>query len=162
MKREIRELHRTLVDLVGLMNQPKRDMALLQEAGVRLDRALFPLLIGIERKGPIGVVELAMLVGRDYTTVSRQISKLGRLGLIRRAPAKIDSRVREAVITARGQRMLRALDAARLRMASVLFAKWSRRDLEQLGRLMRRFADDFESFPTIPSPSPHPAQNPNA
>jgi DNA-binding MarR family transcriptional regulator len=145
MKKEIRELHRTLVDLVGLMNRPQRDSALLQEAGVSLDRALFPLLIGIERKGPIGVVALAELVGRDYTTVSRQVTKLDGIGLINRRQSKTDSRVREAVITAKGKEITGAIDAARVRMATVLFAKWSRRDLQDLARLMRRFADDLQS-----------------
>ena len=147
MNKEIRQLHHTLVDLVGLMNRPRRDAALLQEAGVSLDRALFPLLIAIERKGPVGVVELGELVGRDYTTVSRQITKLASLGLISRRPSKSDSRVREAVVTAKGKEMTGALDAARERMAAVLFAKWSRRDLRDLARLMRRFADDLESLP---------------
>jgi DNA-binding MarR family transcriptional regulator len=147
MNKEIRQLHHTLVDLVGLMNMPQRDTALLQEAGVSLDRALFPLLIAIERKGPIGVVELAGLVGRDYTTVSRQITKLNGLGLIRRHPSKTDKRVREVVITARGKEMTSAIDAARERMATVLFAKWSKRDLRELARMMRRFADDLQCLP---------------
>ena len=147
MNKEIRRLHHTLVDLVGLINRPQRDSALLQEAGVSLDRALFPLLIVIERKGPLGVVELAELVGRDYTTVSRQITKLGGLGLISRHPSKTDHRVREAVITAKGKQMTRAIDAARERMAAVLFAKWSKRDLQNLARLMRRFVDDLQSLP---------------
>jgi DNA-binding MarR family transcriptional regulator len=148
MKKEIRQLHHTLVDLVGLMNRPQRDSALLQEAGVSLDRALFPLLIAVERKGPIGVVELAELVGRDYTTVSRQITKLDSLGLIHRHPSRTDHRVREAVITAKGKQMTSAIDAARQRLAAVLFAKWSKRDLQDLARLMRRFADDLQSLPT--------------
>jgi DNA-binding MarR family transcriptional regulator len=129
------------------MNRPQRDSALLQEAGVSLDRALFPLLIVIERKGPIGVVELADLVGRDYTTVSRQITKLEGLGLIDRRLSKTDNRVRETVITAKGKKMTSAIDAARERMATVLFAKWSKRDLQDLARLMRRFADDLQSLP---------------
>jgi DNA-binding MarR family transcriptional regulator len=148
MNKEIRQLHHTLLDLVGLMNRPQRDSALLQEAGVSLDRALFPLLIVIEHKGPIGVVELAELVGRDYTTVSRQITKLNGLGLINRRASKSDHRVRELAITAKGREMTGAIDAARIRMASVLFAKWSKRDLQDLARLMRRFADDFQSLPT--------------
>jgi len=152
MKKEIRELHHTLVDLVGLMNRPQRDSALLQEAGVSLDRALFPLLIAIERKGPVGVVELAELVGRDYTTVSRQIAKLDSLGLIFRRPSKTDNRIREALITAKGKEMTSAVGAARERMATVLFAKWSKRDLQDLARLMRRFADDFQSLPTPGGP----------
>jgi len=147
MNNEIRQLHQTLVDLVGLMNQPRRDSALLQEAGVSLDRALFPLLIVIERKGPIGVVELAGFVGRDYTTVSRQTSKLASLGLVTRRPAKTDIRVREAVITDKGKQMTSAIDAARERMAAVLFANWSKSDILHLTRLMRRFADDLQSLP---------------
>lgn len=148
MKKEVRELHHTLVDLVGLMNRPQRDSALLQEAGVSLDRALFPLLILIERRGAIGVVELGEFVGRDYTTVSRQITKLHGLGLIHRHPSKTDNRVREAVITAKGKEITSAIDAARQRMAAVLFAKWSKRDLQDLARLMRRFADDLQSLST--------------
>jgi hypothetical protein len=43
--------------------------------------------------------------------------------------------------------MTSAIDAARERMATVLFAKWSKRDLQDLARLMRRFADDLQSLP---------------
>jgi DNA-binding MarR family transcriptional regulator len=145
--KEIRELHHTLVDLIGLMNRPQRDSALLQEAGVTLDRALFPLLIAIERKGAVGVVDLADLVGRDYTTVSRQVTKLAGLGLISRRASKTDSRVREATITAKGRIMTSALDAARERLATILFAKWRKTDLQKLSRLMRRFVDDLQSLP---------------
>lgn len=152
MNKEVRQLHHTLVDLVGLMNRPQRDSALLQEAGVSLDRALFPLLIVIERKGPIGVVEMAELVGRDYTTVSRQVAKLDGLGLVNRHRSKTDNRIREVVITAKGKEMTSAIDAARERLATVLFARWSKRDLRDLARLMRRFADDLQSLPMPEQP----------
>lgn len=149
MKKEMLQLHQTLVDLVGLMNQPQRDSALLREAGVELDRALFPLLVGIERKGPIGVVELADLAGRDYTTVSRQVAKLEKLGLIARSASKTDKRIREAKITTKGLRMTSLIQAARERMATVLFAHWTRRDLQDLMRLMRRFTNDLASVPDL-------------
>jgi DNA-binding MarR family transcriptional regulator len=143
MNREIRQLHHALIDLVGMMNRPQRDTALIQEAGIALDRALFPLLVGIERKGPIGVGELADLVGRDYTTVSRQVAKLAGLRLVVRRASKADQRVRQAAITAKGRAMTAALDAARERVASLLLADWSRQDLRNLARLLRRFADDL-------------------
>jgi DNA-binding MarR family transcriptional regulator len=147
MNKEILQLHRALVDLIGLMNQPQRDDALLQEAGVDLDRALFPLLIGIERKGAIGVVELANLAGRDYTTVSRQVAKLESLGLIARCPSKADKRIREARITAKGLGMTLRIHAARQRIATALFANWTKRDLQDLARLMRRFTDELSTVP---------------
>ncbi len=48
------------------------------EARIQLDRALCTDPCGIQTFGPIGVVELAERAGRDYTTVSRQVAKLGR------------------------------------------------------------------------------------
>ncbi len=95
---QLRELHGALLDIVSVMNQPQRDEALIREAGIRLDRALFPLLVGIERFGPIGVVDLADRAGRDYTTVSRQVAKLESLGLVKRQASLTDRRVREAVV----------------------------------------------------------------
>jgi len=55
----LRELHGALLEIVGVMNRPQRDEAMIREAGIALDRALFPLLVLVERLGPIGVVELA-------------------------------------------------------------------------------------------------------
>ena len=90
-------------DIVTVMNRPQRDEVLIKEAGIPLDRALFPLLLGIERFGPIGVVEIADRVGRDYTTVSRQVAKLESLGLVERRASPADRRVREAAISPKGQ-----------------------------------------------------------
>jgi len=148
MNREIRNLHQTLLDLLGMMNRPQRDTALIREAGIALDRALFPLLVVIERRGPLGVGELADLVGRDYTTVSRQVAKLESLRLVARRASKGDKRVREATITAKGRIMTDALDAARERLGSILLANWTKKDLQTLARLLRRFANDLQSWHT--------------
>ena len=56
---QLRELHGALLEIVAVMNRPQRDEAMVREAGISLDRALFPLLVLVERVGPIGVVELA-------------------------------------------------------------------------------------------------------
>ncbi|ODT78257.1 MAG: MarR family transcriptional regulator [Pelagibacterium sp. SCN 64-44] len=137
----LRELHGAMLDILAVMNQPQRDEALLETAGVRLDRALFPLLVGIGRLGPVGVVDLAERVGRDHTTVSRQIGKLEALGLVQRQAGAGDRRVREAMVTPDGAAMLAALDQARARIGSKVFESWPERDLDDLVRLMRKFAD---------------------
>jgi DNA-binding MarR family transcriptional regulator len=92
MSAQLRQLHAAVLDIVGVMNRPQRDEILIKEAGIPLDRALFPLLVGVERFGPIGVVELADNIGRDYTTVSRQIAKLESLGLVERQGRPADRR----------------------------------------------------------------------
>ncbi|MFD9741584.1 MarR family winged helix-turn-helix transcriptional regulator [Umezawaea sp. NPDC059074] len=141
-----RRLHESVVDLVALINLPQRDDVLLAEAGVTLDRALFPLLVGIERFGPIGVVDLADRAGRDHSTVSRQVAKLAELDLVERRPSAADRRVKEARITGAGRRVIEALDAARHRLTEPVFAGWSDGDLLDLERLVRRYVDDLAAL----------------
>ncbi|MEN2989743.1 MarR family transcriptional regulator [Tistrella sp. BH-R2-4] len=142
------ELHRALIDLAGLMNQPERDTMMLEAAGLTLERALFPLLVLVERLGPIGVVDLAGHVGRDHTTVSRQIARLHDLGLVERRTSAADRRSREAVITPRGKAATDLVDAARERMALALFKTWRPDDVDELVRLMRKLVDSIRDQPT--------------
>ena len=147
IRNRLRELHGAVLDIVSAINRPQRDETLIKEAGIALDRALFPLLVGIQRFGPIGVVELADRVGRDYTTVSRQVAKLESLGLVKRRANAADARVRDAVVTAKGKAMTDRVDAARARLGRAVFATWNARDVDQLVRLMRRFADALNDRP---------------
>jgi DNA-binding MarR family transcriptional regulator len=141
ISRWIRDLHGALIDIVSVMNSPQRDEMMVREAGISLDRALFPLLVVIERRGPIGIVDLADRIGRDYTTVSRQVAKLGSLGLVKRQAGSADRRVRQTVVTPKGKAMTDAVDAARERIGRTFFAHWDKRDVEELVRLTRKFAD---------------------
>lgn len=151
ISRQLRALHGAVLDLVSVMNRPQRDEVLIKAAGIPLDRALFPLLVGIERFGPIGVVEMADRVGRDYTTVSRQVAKLESLGLVRRRGSAADRRVREANITPQGKAMTDLVDAARERIGRAIFKTWEVQDIDELVRLMRRFADAVQNEPPVGS-----------
>jgi DNA-binding MarR family transcriptional regulator len=137
IRRLLPELHRSLIDITIMMNRPERDVELLEKAGLTLERALFPLLVLVERMGPIGVVDLAGRVGRDYTTVSRQVARLEALDLVSRHSSAADKRVREAIITPRGKAATDALDRAREEMALAMFGDWRREDFDDLVRLMR-------------------------
>jgi DNA-binding MarR family transcriptional regulator len=141
MDSDLRDIHLAMMDLVGFLSRPQADDVLLREAGVSLDRALFPLLVRIERKGPVGVVELADLAGRDHSVVSRQVAKLESLGLVERRPGA-DKRVREAVVTDKGRALTDALDAARQRLAGPMLEKWSAQERKDLARLLRRFVEE--------------------
>ncbi|MFZ6643554.1 MarR family winged helix-turn-helix transcriptional regulator [Undibacterium sp. TC4M20W] len=142
MKKEIGELRGALMDITGVLNRPQPDAALIAAAGIDLDRALFPLLVRIERLGPIGIVELAELVGRDHSTVSRQIAKLDSLGLVSRCPSPQDGRVKAAIITEQGRVMTDALDSARQKIIEKMLSDWKKEDVRELARLLRHFADD--------------------
>jgi len=138
---QIRGLHSSLLDIVSQINRPQLDEVLIKEAAIPLERALFPLLVVIDKFGPIGVVDLADRVGRDYTTVSRQIAKLESLDLVERKTDAKDRRIRETAISPKGKIMTRAVDAARERLGRRVFETWDPREFDELVRLMRKFAD---------------------
>jgi DNA-binding MarR family transcriptional regulator len=141
---QLKDLHRSLISIVSVTNRPRDDERLISEAGVQLDQALFRLLVAIERVGPIGVVELADRLGRDYTTISRQVAKLERMELVIRHQNSEDRRMREAVVSARGKAMTDQIDQARERLARGILRDWAAEDITNLARLMRRFAEDLE------------------
>ncbi|WP_339779563.1 MarR family transcriptional regulator [uncultured Thalassospira sp.] len=142
---QMRNLHGALIEIISVMNRPQRDDAMIREAGITLDRALFPLLVLVEKLGPIGIVDLAERVGRDHTTVSRQIAKLENLGLITRQSGATDKRVRHAIIAPAGKQMTDAIDRARERIGQAIFNQWDEHDLSELVRLTRKFADAIKA-----------------
>jgi DNA-binding MarR family transcriptional regulator len=137
---EFARLHEALIDVVSVMNRPQLDLKVIKKASVALDRALFPLLVVIDLRGPIGVVDLADRVGRDYSTVSRQVAKLEQLGLVERQSGA-DRRVRETKITKAGKAMTAALGVAREEVAEAALRSWDSADVTKLAELLRRFAD---------------------
>ncbi|MBD3707655.1 MarR family transcriptional regulator [Enterobacter hormaechei] len=142
---QMKIIHGALLTIVSVMNQPRNDEKLIGEAGIKLERALFSVLVGIERLGPIGVVELAERTGRDYTTISRQVAKLEKMALVVRRESEADRRVREAVISPEGRAMTARIDTARERLGNAVFRDWSPDEMETFVRLIRRFADALES-----------------
>jgi DNA-binding IclR family transcriptional regulator len=72
------------------------------------------------------VVRLTDRMGRDYTTVSRQMARLEELGLVKRRVST---------------------DVAREEIALTPFEGWSHRDFDELVRLMRILADRLNETP---------------
>ena len=138
------EIHAVLLRLNGYMNRPDLDQAFLARAGVKLDRALFPLLTRIGLSHPIGVVELAGLVGRSHSTVSRQAAKLEALGLVEREAAKGDQRVRLLQPSAAGWKMLDRFDVVRRGFLAKRLADWTDEERSVLLDLLKRLIGTVE------------------
>lgn len=151
------ELHAALMDLIGTFNRPQPDAHLLRRAGVNLERALFPLLVRIGAQGPIGVVELAEVAGRDHSTVSRQVAKLESLGLVERRPGTADQRVREAVVSPAGRQMVDEISRARAVLMDEALADWSEAEKRELTRLVRKLADTAKAFEKTPAAPAQPS-----
>ena len=144
--RSVEKLGGVLIELIGFLNSPRRDYALLREAGIGLDRALFPLLVALGARGALSVAELAHLVGRDYTTISRQLAKLERSRLVERGDDEADRRRRRIVLTSKGRKIVKAITLARQRLLSAVLAGWSESDRAALADMNRRFADALMAY----------------
>ncbi|MDU4079923.1 MAG: MarR family winged helix-turn-helix transcriptional regulator [Klebsiella pneumoniae] len=127
---DITDFHGALLDIISVMNQPLRDEQILQAAGIQLEQMLFPLLVAVGRHGPVGVVELADHLGRDYTTVSRQVKKLEAQGLACKQPNRHDRRISEVT--------------ARRRLMNQVLAQWPEDEVQALFRLTRKYADSLQ------------------
>ena len=134
------ELAAAMIGLTSLINSPRRDHILLAEAGVELDRALFALLVMLDRTGESSVGDLADSVGRDSTTVSRQLARLHEIGLVTRARTPSDRRIRTARLTSAGDKVVAAISAARRRLLSRALSGWSPSELRSLTALTTRLA----------------------
>lgn len=140
------EIHAVLLTIHGYMNRPDVDQAFLARADVKLDRALFPLLSRIGLSHPIRVVELANLVGRDHSTVSRQTARLEAMGLVERRQARGDRRGRLVSPSASGWKMLDRFAQARRELVNERLGHWTDAERTVLLDLLERFSGALASL----------------
>ncbi len=132
------ELHAAALAIADFVNRSDVDARLLADSGVKLDRALFPLLSRISMAGEIGTMALANLIGRDHSTVSRQTAKLEELGLVVRVPSAEDARVRRLAPSDNGKTLIRKVRNVRRKMLERHFRGWTDQDREVLVQLLKR------------------------
>jgi DNA-binding MarR family transcriptional regulator len=132
-------------ELTSFINDPRNDRHLMAEAGLTFDPAFMPLLLRLGVLGEAGVVELAGQLGRDHSTISRQMAKLESAGLLERLASETDGRARTARLTSQGRKAFADLGGARRRLLDRVLADWTDSDREALGRLLFRFVRDLHS-----------------
>lgn len=136
----LKVLHESLLQIVSVLNRPQGDNVILNRAGVSLDTALFPLLVRVSMQRNLTVGALADQVGRDYSTVSRQVGRLQALGLIRAEVSKIDRRQRLLSVTVTGKNTVKKIDRARKLVMNETLDGWSQAEITELARLTSRLA----------------------
>ena len=100
--------------------------------------------MAIGRRGPVGVVELADSLGRDYTTVSRQVKKLEAQQLVLKQPNAKDRRISDVTLCEAGQAMIDRIAGARTRLMNEVLAGWTQEEVMALFRLTRKYADSLQ------------------
>jgi DNA-binding MarR family transcriptional regulator len=126
------KLFNSLFEIVTFLNRPSQDRKMLEEVGIELDAALFPLLVRIGRGGPFGIVELADQLGKDYSTISRQVDKLLALELIVIIDQDSDKRSRKVGLSKVGKEMIKKITVTRRKLIRETLADWDEHELINL------------------------------
>jgi DNA-binding MarR family transcriptional regulator len=114
--------------------------------GETLDTGSFWLLKTLAASGPQRVTDLATCAGLDVSTVSRHVAQLHSTGLIERTPDPADGRAQRVKLSAAGVERLDGALSSRRSLLERCLESWDPRDLEELDRLLTRFAADVEAL----------------
>lgn len=106
------EIFEALFDIVTFFNQPQQDRHLLQAARVQLDPAALPIVVRVGRHPGLSIGELADQIGRNHSSISRQVDKLMAAGWLEESERR-DQRVRRLTLSPAGQRGLTQIKVAR-------------------------------------------------
>lgn len=101
---------------------------------VNLDAATFRVFVGIGHLQPTSVGDLAAMMGKNYSSVSRQIDKLETTGLVHTYPSSSDSRIRVSELTQRGEEINAMIKLTRERKMREGMADWSPSEKDVTGR----------------------------
>ena len=129
------------MDLYAIINRPDRDKKMIAASGVQLEEPAFRVLVGIGHLGSTSVGELADMMGRNYSSVSRQIDKLEAAGLVRTYPAARDFRVRMSELSDRGKEIYATIQRTRERIMRDAMNDWKPGDKEHLLQHLTRLVD---------------------
>jgi DNA-binding MarR family transcriptional regulator len=115
---------------------------LLQDAGVRLDRAGAGLISKLSAAGEAQrITTLAEQLGVDAPTVTRKIQQLEREGFVTRHPDPDDKRATRISITPTGKRTFERVLKARRAWLDHLLEGWEPNELEEFAGLLGKFSD---------------------
>lgn len=117
-----------------------------------LDGSAYALLSNVaESSDGVRASAIAVLFGVDKGAISRQVTRLARVGLLERRIDPQDGRAMLLVATDEGRRRLGAAVAARRERFRARLEDWPEHDVAELARLLRRFNASLDRTPQPPS-----------
>ncbi len=145
----------------SLGDQLVRSLRLLHNAAQRaprihpdVDPMSVPLLFRVAKE-PSRLSSLAAAFHAELSTISRQVSHLVDLGLLRREPDPKDGRASVLVVTDEGVNLCLQMRHRRDGWIDRIVADWTAADRDALASLLARFADALEhsDLDTLKDPS---------
>lgn len=140
------ELIQALVTIVSFFNRTDRDKAFIKDAGVKLEATSFQLFVTIGRMQPTNVSDLANVLGKSHSSVSRQIDKLEQKELVTTKDAEVDARIRSIQLSKSGEQLKQILDATRINNISQALDSWSDEEKQSLLVNLQHLAETLNDF----------------
>jgi DNA-binding MarR family transcriptional regulator len=110
-----------------------------------LDRAAYVILRHLDESGPANVGTLALGLGVDASTATRQVTAMERDSLVRRARDPDDGRGTVISPTASGLGKYRAVRRARAELYDTILAGWSESDRRALAAMLHRLNEALDA-----------------
>lgn len=126
------ELINSLVSIVSFFNRTDRDRAFVKVAGINLEATSFQLFVTIGRMQPTNVSDLANMLGKSHSSVSRQIDKLEQKKLVETRDSEKDARIRTVELSKQGQEITEVINQTRLKEVDAVLSKWTDGEKQQL------------------------------
>lgn len=114
-----------------------------------LEAGAYSILVRLAETGGERLTDMAEAFGVGKPTVSRQVTVLDGLGLVRRTPDPQDARSQVLHLTADGSARLEAARSARRARFQDLMGTWPEEDVATLADLLHRFNE-----PALPDDRP--------
>ena len=148
MRKDLERLESAMTRIARIANSPKGDADRCLRADVDpLPPVAQRILREVVERGPARVSEIARATRTGDAAVSRQVSLLEDLGLLRRESDARDGRAALVSMTPEGQRVSRRLRRAADEIFQERLAGWTSARLERLAELIDQLADDLSTPP---------------
>lgn len=108
-----------------------------------MEPAAYGLLVILQSEGAMRLTELAANIGVGKPSVSRQVTLLERLGLVRKQADPFDGRAQTLTLTEKGSRQLAQTQLARKRAFRNRLTDWSASDIETLASLLGKLNGEY-------------------
>ncbi|MFT8323987.1 MAG: MarR family transcriptional regulator [Lentilactobacillus hilgardii] len=126
------QIYESLIKIVIFFNKPEQDKKLIDTAGIDLTPSAFPVLVSIARLQPTNVGDLSYRLGKDHSSVGRQIKKLELQALISINTSVDDKRMHVISLTNQGVRIISKINQARQKSIQRALSDWQEEEKNSL------------------------------
>ncbi|HEY0222297.1 MarR family winged helix-turn-helix transcriptional regulator [Lactovum miscens] len=134
----INQIFESLIAIVDFFNDPEQDEILLTKAGAAYDKNRLPIIVRVGRQNSLNVGELAKQLGKNHSSVSRQVDKLEAKGLLFSLTDSSDKRVHRVSLTPIGQALYQEINEARFELFDELFKGLKQEDITKLAESLEQ------------------------